>query len=523
MPGYPWSNCIVTLTCSYSVAFPVSLIIFVCSQAACCERAWCTGFNFHKVSQQCDLSNASYGTPLNSSDDSNPYHNYQLHRACQSHHPPENGGTGNCSTAARSFLAHGDTCLYTCNTGYTISGVTNCSYGTLHPASCVGDECSLSAENGGIPANGNLGNCSMYANASMLTGAACVPGCNSGYHIKDGVEKLLGTKDVGYRGFQTRTRSGKTCQDWASQSPHKHTNTPRNLPTAGLDSPYRPLAYSQSNFCRNPDNTDTIWCYPSDNTTREYCDPRSGETYCRLGILSAAVCEEDGCDPNVTTVRMVTNVITSVLTNITTNVTTNISTNITTDVTTENTTNGTNWITINGPRTLPNGTITGCATVKTRLGQHWIPHNTLCTAQCNTGFDAVGELRCRLGQMSSMHCAPKDTRSRLNPNPHPQFNRHPKSRVVALRRVRRRVLSAHPSMRGFSCRMALLAPAGGIAILTMEAPIQCYMAALASMSVKKAMCHMGPGLSAGLETSMQPFVSRSGAPTHYPSPNPNSS
>merc|ERR1719203_2246680 len=47
-----------------------------------------------------------------------------------------------------------------------------------------------------------------------------------------------------YRGTQSVTRSGKTCQEWTSQSPHAHSRTPGNYPSAGLGA---------HNQCRNPE------------------------------------------------------------------------------------------------------------------------------------------------------------------------------------------------------------------------------------------------------------------------------
>jgi hypothetical protein len=77
-------------------------------------------------------------------------------------------------------------------------------------------------------------------------------------------EELYGYQDAGYRGCQTVTRSGKTCQDWDSQRPHEHSRTPENHPYSGLD----------SNYCRNPDGEETIWCYTTDSESRwEYCNP----------------------------------------------------------------------------------------------------------------------------------------------------------------------------------------------------------------------------------------------------------
>ena len=67
-----------------------------------------------------------------------------------------------------------------------------------------------------------------------------------------------------YRGFQTTTRGGNKCQRWDKQYPQKHTRTPQIYPINGLN----------SNYCRNPDSSDTIWCYTQNRNKRwEYCNP----------------------------------------------------------------------------------------------------------------------------------------------------------------------------------------------------------------------------------------------------------
>ncbi|ACO69960.1 predicted protein, partial [Micromonas commoda] len=72
---------------------------------------------------------------------------------------------------------------------------------------------------------------------------------------------LRGVGDEGYRGCQTKTRSGRTCQNWDSQTPHHHTRRNEAKGSAG------------NNYCRNPDGEPTIWCYTTDPNKRwEYCD-----------------------------------------------------------------------------------------------------------------------------------------------------------------------------------------------------------------------------------------------------------
>jgi carboxylesterase type B len=60
------------------------------------------------------------------------------------------------------------------------------------------------------------------------------------------------------------TKSGWTCQNWDSQSPHEHSRTPENYPFRGLVG---------HNYCRNPDEEDDgSWCYTANPDQRwEYC------------------------------------------------------------------------------------------------------------------------------------------------------------------------------------------------------------------------------------------------------------
>ncbi|XP_035696734.1 uncharacterized protein LOC118430131 [Branchiostoma floridae] len=68
---------------------------------------------------------------------------------------------------------------------------------------------------------------------------------------------------VSYRGTVSVTETGKTCQRWDSQTPHKHDTTPAKYPSSGLE----------ENYCRNPDGWHEIWCLTMDpNTWWERCD-----------------------------------------------------------------------------------------------------------------------------------------------------------------------------------------------------------------------------------------------------------
>lgn len=60
-------------------------------------------------------------------------------------------------------------------------------------------------------------------------------------------EQLTGTAGSEYRGCQTTTRSGKTCQKWTSTNPHDTTKLFANQKTSNSD-----YGIGDHNFCRNP-------------------------------------------------------------------------------------------------------------------------------------------------------------------------------------------------------------------------------------------------------------------------------
>ena len=79
-------------------------------------------------------------------------------------------------------------------------------------------------------------------------------------------ERIRGYRQNGYRGCTNKTKSGRKCQKWTVQWPHRHSRTPWR---------YRGKGLGNHNYCRNPDNEPGgIWCYTNDRRKRwEYCRP----------------------------------------------------------------------------------------------------------------------------------------------------------------------------------------------------------------------------------------------------------
>jgi len=75
-----------------------------------------------------------------------------------------------------------------------------------------------------------------------------------------------------YIGCQTETKSGKVCQTWTDSFPHEHRYAKKARKGK--------FNLGEHNFCRNPDESETIWCYTTDPSTPwEYCVPRNETAY----------------------------------------------------------------------------------------------------------------------------------------------------------------------------------------------------------------------------------------------------
>ena len=75
------------------------------------------------------------------------------------------------------------------------------------------------------------------------------------------------TSGILYQGNVQIAVSGKRCQRWDSQSPHRHSNTQSAM------FPDKTVS-DAANFCRNPDGeVHGPWCYTTDKKTRwDFCD-----------------------------------------------------------------------------------------------------------------------------------------------------------------------------------------------------------------------------------------------------------
>jgi hypothetical protein len=134
-------------------------------------------------------------------------------KSCDASAAPANGGKGDCT----SSLGPGATCQPTCNQGYTVSGKTACSAGTLVPATCAIPTCTDKKKNGDetmVDCGGSCPKCPTSCSDKVQngdeTGVDCggsCPACMVGDITQSGC--TCETKwSIGFSGCKGKTFSG---------------------------------------------------------------------------------------------------------------------------------------------------------------------------------------------------------------------------------------------------------------------------------------------------------------------------
>lgn len=120
--------------------------------------------------------------------------------------------------------------------------------------------------------------CAPRCTAAMLLNDQCddecnVAACNFDMNRCTDTECFTDARGNDYRGTMYKTISGLTCQNWRTTYPHFHS----------YDVNYNHKGVGNHNFCRNPDNYSSPWCFTSDFTRRwEACS--------QLGVFQKDVC-----------------------------------------------------------------------------------------------------------------------------------------------------------------------------------------------------------------------------------------
>ncbi|XP_072165248.1 apolipoprotein(a)-like [Diadema setosum] len=93
------------------------------------------------------------------------------------------------------------------------------------------------------------------------------------------VECYTSTNGQDYRGTVSETESGRPCQNWNAQTPHKHEYTPDRHPNV----------LGNHNYCRNPGRYLRPWCYTMNPlVVREYCSVGDPQASCTAAAAPPA-------------------------------------------------------------------------------------------------------------------------------------------------------------------------------------------------------------------------------------------
>jgi len=166
----------------------------------------------------------------------------------------------------------------TCIFGMTILSIFKCgkSYGLTLKIMC----CNINLVTGCSSCGKGCSDSSTGSSSSAATNAVNKRGAGA-----ISCSENLSGNGASYRGCQDRTTSGKVCQKWSAQNPHKHTQCRSEYQTMKGK---RMKVYCETttdtnkglgdhNLCRNPDGHSTIWCYTIHKDKRwENCSPASG-------------------------------------------------------------------------------------------------------------------------------------------------------------------------------------------------------------------------------------------------------
>ena len=97
-------------------------------------------------------------------------------RGCDTSQPPTPGTVGSCNAT----LAIGSICQPTCDTGYTVSGPSSCSFGTLTAATCSPNPC-IASTNSSKDGSDGIFYCINGGTVGGTTTACTCTDCNPGY------------------------------------------------------------------------------------------------------------------------------------------------------------------------------------------------------------------------------------------------------------------------------------------------------------------------------------------------------